>query len=234
MKFLLTNIAIIAVLTNISFSQTKDTNIYDLKAKKILDQLSQKMSNKNFQINFEYTIYNAQDSSKQSLKGYLYAKGEKYKIIIPFAEFFSDGTNTYAYNKKANEMTIQPTDPNNEQVYTPNKMLNMYKNGFKYTLKGEATGDFKQKINGKLTKKNLTCYVIDLYPEKPKTSEISIIRIWIEKNKIDLISIKFQYTSGIEEVIEVLEQKIDITISDDLFKFDKNKYPKNLDITKIE
>ena len=234
MKFILSTITFLAIFTNICLSQTKDTNIYDLKAKKILDQLSQKMNNRTFQINFEYTIFNAQDSSKQSLKGYLYAKGEKYKIIIPFAEFFSDGTNTYAYNKKANEMTIQPTDPKNEQVYTPNKMLNMYQNGFKYSLKGEATGDFKQRINGKLTKKNLTCYVIDLYPEKPKTSEITIIRIWIEKTKLDLISIRFQYSSGFEEVIEVLEQKLDIPISDDLFKFDKSKYPKNLDITKIE
>jgi len=213
------------------YSQPTYNDTHDPQAKTILDKLSAKLKDKTARIYFLYSFYNAQDSSKTDYYGYLFVKGEnKYKVIIPDAEVFTDGVKNYNYNKKNNEMNITFADPANDMAYSPQKMLTSYKSGYKYSYRGEITFDAKTKVNGKVITKSKTCHIIDLYPENPKKSDFSIIRIWIDKNANELVSIKYQLNNGIEEVVEVLNFDVDVNINDDIFKFDASRYPANLDI----
>lgn len=225
-------ISIITILSLSAFGQEENYETHDPEAKKILDKLSEKLSEKKTgRIYFSYTAHNAVDSSKFSYMGYLFVKDiEKYKVIIPESEVFSDGTKIYSYNKKANEMNIMFADPNDEAIYTPKKLINSYKEGYKYSYRGELTFEPKVKVNGKIVKQTKTCHVIDLYPEKPKESPYSIIRIWIDKDKNELVSVKYQQKSGIEEIVEVLSFELDVKINEDIFSFNPALYPKNLDI----
>lgn len=224
---------IILVLINISaFAQPDDAVIHDPKAKTILDNVSNNMAKyTTARFYFKYTLYNAQDSTKQEYQGYLFVKDKnKYKVIIPEQEMFCDGVKTYSYNKKANEMNITLVDPKNDAVYTPSIMLNMYKKGYKYSYRGDLNYSAPVRINGKITTANKNCFVIDLYPEDIKKSQFSIIRIWIDKSNNQLVSIKFQQKSGIEQVVEILQTDFDITISDKIFTLDKSLYPKNMEV----
>lgn len=205
----------------------------DPVAKKYLDKLSSAYaSHKTARFYFRYSWYNAQDSTSKQFKGYLFAKQpEKYKIIVPNQEVFSDGKKTYMYNKKSNEMNITFVDPNNDAIYTPDNLLNLYKKGFKYSYRGVATFPAPVKKGDTIVNVQKTCHVIDLYPEHPKGKPYSIIRIWIDKDKNELVSVKYQMKSGIEQVVDILKTDFDIVINDKLFVFDKNNYPKNLEIT---
>lgn len=212
------------------FSQN-DPTIYDPQAKEVLDNLADKLEGKNARLYFLYSFYNAQDSSSTDYYGYLFAKDDdKYKVMVPNVEVFSDGVKTYSYNKKNNEMNITFVDPSNDLAYTPQKLITIYKTGYKYSYRGEVTFDAKVKVNGQVTTKSKNCHVVDLYPENPKKSNFSIIRIWIDKDANELVSVKFQYNSGIEEVVEILNFEIDVNINDDIFIFDPSKYPSDLDV----
>jgi outer membrane lipoprotein-sorting protein len=206
--------------------------VHDPIAKEHLDALSNKYrKHKTVRFYFKYTVYDAQDSSKKEYYGYLFVKDSlRYKIIIPEQEIFTDGIKMYSYDKKSNEMNITYVDPNSEAVYTPQKMLDIYKKGFKYSYRGLATFEASVKKNGKITKEKKSCYVVDLYPEKPKGTPYSIIRLWIDKNDNELVSAKYQLKNGIEQVVEILQTDFDVKINDNIFKFNKSLYPKNLDV----
>jgi outer membrane lipoprotein-sorting protein len=226
---LLTFIISISLL---SISQDADKYTHDPEAKKILDNLSAKMSKyQTARFYFKYTLNNAQDSTTQVYYGYLYVKDStKYKVLVPDQEFFSDGIKTYNYNKKANEMNITFVDPKKDAVYTPQNMINIYKKGFKYSYRGDISFDAEIKKDGKVTKQNKNCYIVDLYPEKPKDSPFSIIRIWIDKDKNELVSIRYQQNNGIEQIVDILKSDFDVKIDDKIFTFDKSLYPADIDV----
>ena len=217
---------------NILWAQKNDQDfVHDPEAKKVLDKLSQKMAkDTTARIYFEYNYYNATDSSEETFKGYLFVKGEKYKLIIPDVETFCDGQKVYTYNKKTNEINIVAYDPQSQDILTPNNILDIYKQNFKYRLRGIATFEAKVKKNNQITTEKKEAYVVDLYPENPKSVPYSIIRLWIDKNKNELISIMYQGKNGIQQVVNILEYKSNIFINNLIFKFDKNRYPKDIDI----
>jgi len=226
-------LVIIAILLGniIVFSQDDVPSVYDPEAKVILDNLSNKLANKNARLYFLYTFNNAQDSSSFEYYGYLFAKGaDMYKVMIPDVEVFSDGIKTYSYNKKINEINITFVDPSSDLAFTPQKLITAYQSGYKYSYRGEVSFDAKVKVNGQVTTQNKTCHVVDLYPENPNNSPFSIIRIWIDKDANELVSVKYQLNNGIEEVVEILNFELDVTINDDIFSFDPTKYPADIDV----
>ncbi len=229
------NIALLIILlvpNILMYSQDADDIVHDPQAKKILDNLSNKMAKyQTARFYFKYTLNNAQDSTSQVYYGYLFVKDStKYKVLIPDQEFFSDGVKTYSYNKKANEMNITFVDPAKDAVYTPQNMINIYKKGFKYSYRGDISFDAEVKKDGKVTKENKNCYIVDLYPEKPKDSPFSIIRIWIDKDKNELVSVRYQQNNGIEQVVDILSSDFDVKIDDKIFTFDKSLYPADVDV----
>lgn len=224
-------ISLILLVSSVIFAQ-KDSLIYDPDALVILDKLSEKLSSKNTaRIYFEYSLYNAQDSTQSSYKGYLFVKGDaKYKAIIPDNEIFSDGEKVYSYNKKANEMNITFVDPEADVIYTPQNLVNAYKKGYKYSFRGEINFDAKSKVNGEITTVNKTCNTVDLYPENPKKSPYSLIRIWIDKDNNELVRIEYQQKDGISQVVDILLFELDVVINDDIFTFKPELYPENIDV----
>ena len=195
----------------------------DPKAEKILNKLSKKTkSYKTLRVKFNYTIENLKEKSKNTYKGYAFIAGKKYKLITPGNKIFSDGTTVWSYLEEAHEMTISEPDEDEESILNPSRLFSIYEKGFKF-----------QYIGQEKTKSGKVFDVIDLFPEKPEKKKFSRIRLRILPKEMQLKSIHSFGTNGTHVIVNILEYKPNVKISDKLFKFDKSKYPKDIEIVDI-
>lgn len=194
----------------------------DPEAKKILDKVSEKTdSYKNLRVKFNYVVENKQSGEKSVHMGYAFLSGKKYKIIIPDIEIFSDGKTVWTYMKDAREITITEPGPDEESIFNPAVLFTIYKKGYKYLLIGKETID------------NIQYEVIDLFPELEKESLYSKIRLRINPNTNQLYKIETYGKSGLNHIITVDEYKADITLSDELFTFNENMYPEDIELVDL-
>lgn len=220
MKKLLSILLIVAFQLSV-FGQ-QDTMVHDPAAKTILDQVSTKIkSYQTFRVKFGYTLENTAQKSKEYYQGYLFVKGGKFKLILPIVEIISDGKTQWTYMKESNEVNITEPDPNEESALNPVKMFTIYEKGFKYRVKDEYTD------------KNRKVAEIDLYPEKPSEKKYSLIKLKINKNISQLISMKYQGKEGTNYTIEILDLKPNVKVNEKLFSFDKAKYPPNVQVNDL-
>lgn len=215
------------------FAQTDDEIIHDPEAKKILDELSKNFKEyETIRMFFQYTAENKADTSKNDVyNGYLFTKGkDKYKLIIPNIETFSDGKKVWQYNKQVAEINVTYTDPENKALVTPYVFLSLYEEGFKYMLKGEAEFGIKRRKDGKIVEQNEKMYMIDLYPEDINNSPYSIVRLWVSQDKKQIFAAKYFGKEGIDYVLDILEFVPNATINDQIFIFQRDKYPKDVEV----
>ncbi len=209
--------------------------VRDPEAKKILDKVSARYEKFNtIRLYFQYQVYDNKDQDnrlKEKYTGWLYVEGQdKYKLLIPGIEIFSDGTKIYTLDKKNKELTVTWYDPQSESILTPQKLLYIYDKGYKYLYRGEATFDTKVSKNGKIVPQTRTMYIVDLYPEDPRKSAYSIVRIWIDKSTYQIVSIKYQANNGVDVVVDILEEKDNVAIPEQMFVYDPSKLPKDIEI----
>jgi outer membrane lipoprotein-sorting protein len=218
--------AIMAVaLSAPATAQTDET--HDPNAKKILDKVQ--TTTKGYQTlraSFEWTLENKAEKTKDSKSGFMFIKGEKYKLILSGTEMFTDGKTMWTYSKDANEITISEVEEDGESIISnPTKIFNLYQKGFKYVLKGEEQRDVKVKKDGKIVTEKKSCQIIHLYPESPKSKEFHTIELVVEKATTQIISINIKFKNGSDQIIEITEYKPNVTMADALFSYDPSKYP---------
>lgn len=197
---------VITVLTG--FSQGNDP-----AAKKVLDAVSKKFkSYKAVQSNFTLQIEDARGKIQGTKKGTVFMKGQKYRVNITGQEIYSDGTNVWTYDKGANEVTITQLDATGSGI-TPQKLFtSFYDKDFLYKMNGEKKlgGKILQEIEMTPVDKTKAFHKVYLLVDK-KTQTIYSTRV-LEKN-----GNKYSYT------VNSLNGKA--AIADDVFTFNKAKYP---------
>src|SRR5262249_18070307 len=145
-------------------------------------------------------------------KGTLYAKGNKYRIILPGQEVYSDGKTVWTYDKSSNEVTVTKFDPT-ANTMTPQKLLtNFYDKDYLYKLNGE------QKIGNRLVQE-IEMTAVD------KTKNFYKIYLYIDKAKNEVVSGKLLDKSGNRYLYTINNLNGHSTIDDKMFVFDKSKYP---------
>jgi outer membrane lipoprotein-sorting protein len=205
----------------LSFAQI-DTITKDPRAKVLLDQLSIKTKEYgSLRVKFSYTLENAQKKSSETYDGYVYLKGSKYKLILPGNEVFSDGKTVWTYLKDAGEINVTEPDADDESVLNPSKMFTLYEKGFKFKMIGESNV------------KGVKCSEIHLYPENPKNKKYSIVKLFIDKLKMQINTVKYMAKDGNNYSIEIKEFKPDAKIGDNLFVYDKTKFPKDVQVNDL-
>lgn len=189
----------------------KDMGKSDAEAKKILDAVSQKFkSYKTVQANFNLKIENTSGKVIGTKKGALSMKSTKYRISVSGQEIFSDGSNTWTYEKSSNEVTINKIDPSANSI-TPQKLFtNFYDKDFLY------------KLNGKVKEGGKTMQEIELTPiDKSKT--FFKVLLYIDQNNITTTKI-FEKT-GSKYTYSISGMKTGAAMADNVFVFDAKKYP---------
>lgn len=188
----------------------------DVKAKEILDKLSQTSKNyKTIQIDFSFTLENKTGSVTETNEGSVALKGKSFRLHMPAMgmEVYSNGLVTWSYLTESNEVNISENDADSDAALNPANLFTIYEKGFNYTYIGEET------ISGK------TSQVIDLFPID-KAKEFTKVRLYVDKSKYQILRAKTFNKDGNVYTLSMKNMKTDQILADDYFKFDPTKFPK--------
>ena len=186
----------------------------DPAAKKVLDEVSAKFKTyKSVQAAFALKNEDAKGKVLDNKKGTVSMKGAKYRVsLVGGAEIFCDGSNIWTYDKGANEVTITKIDPSASSI-TPQKLFtNFYDKDFLYKLNGE------KKEGGK------TLLEIEMTPVD-KTKTFHKVFLLVDKTSKTIYSTRILDKSGTKISYTVSSMNGKATLADNLFVFDKSKYP---------
>jgi len=188
----------------------------DPAAKKILDGVSAKFKTyKAVQVQFTLKVEDGKGKLQGSQKGTVYMKGNKYRVSLAGKEnkeIFSDGNTTWTYDKASSEVTITKSDPAAKTITPQSLLTNFYDKDFLYKLNGEQKDGPRtlQEIEMTPTDKSKTFHKVYVYVDKAKQGIYST-RV-LDKN-----GNKYTYT--------VNSLNGNAAVNDQLFVFDKSKYP---------
>jgi outer membrane lipoprotein-sorting protein len=158
-------------------------------------------------INYELVLEYGDD--KEIQKGNIYQKGEKYRIDNNGNVIINDGEKVLMYIKKQNEIQVNDIVDDEEQPFTPAKILNIDENNkeFVYVITGEDSKGYK----------------IEFKP-LDRDSEIMKIRIRVNKAQTEINSVKIFSDDGSRMTFIVKSIK-DVKETSGSFNFDKTQYP---------
>jgi outer membrane lipoprotein-sorting protein len=186
----------------------------DPAAKQVLDAVSAKFKTfKTVEASFTYKVEDAKGKAMSTKNGTIWMKGTKYKVVFGGQEIYSDGTTTWNYDKNSKEVTINNVDPNSNGI-TPQKLFtNFYDNDFLYKLNGE------KKVGAK------TIQEIEMTPTDKKDKKYHKVYLQVDKTAKTIYSTKVLENEGNRYTYTVSSMKADGVMADNLFVFDKKKYP---------
>lgn len=200
---------ILAQLIFFSFAHAQ----VDKKSKGILDQLSAKTkSYSTINSEFSYSLSNKDRNINTSQKWKLALKGDKYRIEMGQQVIISDGNTMWKVLKMDEEVEISnPTD--DEDALNPKSIFTMYEKGFKTKyIKEDKLG----------TK---TVHIIDLFPLNPKEKDYTSIRLFIDKNAVQVVKSDINGKNGNVYTYQINTFETDKPISDSYFTFNKTEFP---------
>lgn len=202
MKKLLTLLFISLSLT--SFSQNK--------AKALLNEVSEKVkSYDNIAIEFKYVLENLTENVKQETKGDVTLEGEKYRLNILGVTRLYDGKKLYTISPEDEEVTISNEKDNQEEGFSPSKMLSFYEDGYVYEM------DITQNIQGRKIQ------YVKLTPID-SNSEIKYILLGIDANTKNIYNLIQIGKNGTKTTLTVNSLKTNELLPKSLFTFDAKKY----------
>jgi outer membrane lipoprotein-sorting protein len=180
----------------------------DPEATKILKNLK-KVYGKFDGLSIDYELELEYGEDKEIQKGNIYQKGDKYRIDNNGNIIINDGEKVLMYIKKQNELQVNDIVIDEEQPFTPAKILNIDENDneFVYVITGEDSKGYK----------------IEFKP-LDRDSEIMKIRIRVNKAQTEISSVKIFSDDGSRMTFIVKGIK-DVKETSGSFKFDKSQYP---------
>lgn len=183
----------------------------DKRAQDILDAMSKKYKSlKSYQAAFTYASVGG--GAKESYKGDLTVKNEKFRLVLGGQEVFTDGKTMSTYIKESNEVNVQDYDKNETSELNPTQIYTIYKRGFDYKYLKE------QKQNGR------TLEVIELTPNRQK-SPIATVQISVDKADKSVRNWLIINKDGKRTTYTITKFTPNANIPDSYFVFDKSKYP---------
>ena len=189
---------------NLSFSQ-------DEVAKKILDDLSEKgKSYTDITAEFTLNFSNSEQEIDEDSEGKIWIKEDMYKLDMSSdLSIINNGETLWYFMKDVPEVQIMENDPEDEM--NPSRIFTIYERGYKYEYKGSEA------INSDNVHK------IDLYPNE--NGMISLITLYIDTNKTELIKIKIMEKGGGTTTYTITKFITNSDIPTSTFNFKSKDYP---------
>ncbi|MDH5610199.1 MAG: outer membrane lipoprotein carrier protein LolA [Cyclobacteriaceae bacterium] len=181
---------------------------YDPEAKAILDAMSARYRKiPAFTATFTQQLTNESAGLDEKISGSIAVKGNKYKLNVAGQQIFNDGTDIWAYNAEAREVTVSPYVVDDQEISLSN-IWDIYKEGFKYAL---------------LENNDRGNRVIDLDPIDRSKSYFKIRMEISPANELRSFTV-FENT-GTKYIYTIGAFKEVATLQDSDFTFNPQKYP---------
>jgi outer membrane lipoprotein-sorting protein len=185
----------------------------DPAAKAILDGVSAKFKTfTTVDATFSYKVENASGKALSNKTGSIKLKGTRYRVSFNGQEIFCDGKTVWNYDKAANEVTISKVESGSGTI-TPQKLFtNFYDKDFLYVLNGEKKSGTR------------TLQEIEMTPTD-KSKPFHKVYVLVDKAAKTIYSTKVLENAGNRYTYTVSTMKTNQAIADNVFVFDKAKYP---------
>lgn len=185
-------IFITLMLCNIMTGQT---------AQNVLDKIAATISNKSG-ISANFKITNGQ---QMNFSGTISVKGKKFYATTAQADIWFDGKTQWTYMKSNKEVNISTPNESQLQAINPYNFINIYKNGFTYTMKTSGSN-----------------YEIHLTATNNKRN---IQEMYIYANKNTYVPSQIKMRQGTKWNTITISNFKKAALNDNLFRFSHNKYP---------
>lgn len=193
-------------------ANTLAQNAKDPKAQAILKEVSTKFkSTKTLSASFKVTTLDQKTKKTDSRSGSIILKGNKYKLMLAGQEIYCDGTSAWTYLKEANEVQVSSADDKTNGI-SPTNIFTIYEKGFSSKYIGETKID------------NVAVHHIELVPDDAKKPYFKI-QVFINKTDKIITSAKIFEKNGTHITYSVEKIKLNVDAPDNMFTFDKSKYP---------
>jgi outer membrane lipoprotein-sorting protein len=191
------------ILVSTSFAQI------DPQAKKILDELSAK-TKAYTSIKTEFTfVLEKKDKTKETQIGKIQTKGTKYKLEIPGHIIYCDGKTVWDFIKDANEVQIKDMETGGDDGINPSTIFTIYEKGYKYKLEGE----------------DALIQTISLFPENPDKKKFHTAKLFIDKAKKQISSVKMLMKDGSTQTYSMKNFETNTIMPDSDFTFNAKAHP---------
>ena len=185
----------------------------DPSAKAILDQMGVKVKNsKGIIVSLQLVSKNSQGKALSTKLISLKMKGDKYYLKQGVMEILCDGKIIYNFDglNTISKSSVEESD----QTLSPQKLLaGNYDKDFNYSLLGQ-------------TNSNATIELIPL----DKRKSFQKVTLIVDKVKLALSSASMVDKSNNSTLVKVLSINYLAVLADNLFLFNRAKYPKNVEI----
>jgi outer membrane lipoprotein-sorting protein len=185
----------------------------DPSAKAILDQMGVKVKNsKGIIVSLQLVSKNSQGKALGTKQISLKMKGDKYYLKQGVMEILCDGKIIYNFDglNTISKSSVEESD----QTLSPQKLLaGNYDKDFNYSLLGQ-------------TNSNATIELIPL----DKRKSFQKVTLIVDKVKLALSSASIVDKSNNSTLVKVLSINYAAVLADNLFLFNRAKYPKNVEI----
>jgi outer membrane lipoprotein-sorting protein len=185
----------------------------DTKAKEVMDQLGLKVKQaKGILANIQLITKNKKGQALGTKSIRLTMKGEKYLLNQGKMEILCDGKNIYNFD---GSNSISKSDVGeSDQALSPQKLL---------------SGNYDKDFNYNLLSQNAKTATIELYPID-KRKNFQKVTLIIDKLKSALSSASILDKSNNITNVNVVSLSYSVQLADNLFIFNRSKYPKNVEI----
>ena len=141
---------------------------------------------------------------QMNASGTIAIKGRKFQAATPQASIWFDGKTQWTYLKKNDEVNIATPSVEEQQAINPYNFINMYKNGYKYTM---------EKKNGH--------FIVHLTASGKK----SISEMYITINQKSYVPSQVRYKTGKGWIIIDIRNFKAASLADGLFRFNAKDFP---------
>lgn len=185
----------------------------DPAAKVVLDQIGAKVKGaKGIQVAIQLTSMNKAGKSMGVKQISLKMKGEKYVLKEGKMEILCDGLNIYNFD--GSNSISKSSVGESDQTLSPQKLL---------------SGNYDKEFNFKLLSQDAGKATIELSPIDKRKS-FQKVTLVIDKLKSALSSALILDKSNNSTAVKVVSISYTAQLADNLFLFNKAKYPKNVEI----
>lgn len=189
--------------------------VQDPAAGKILDRVAAKLkSGTSLQADFSLDIVDRKEDTRNTSKGSLVMKQNKYLLHTQGSIVYFDGSNMWTHVVARNEVTVtEPDNDNPDFLSNPSSFFDTYNATFKYKLVRQTT------------RNGIACHEIDLFP-KNLNQPYSRIKVFVNTATDLPVAISSVGKDGVDYTVTLSNMVTGKEYPDSTFVFDAEKNKK--------